>query len=166
MSTLSTDGSYAQIRLELVDGISLADAPAMGRGRFAVTARTSSGPEVVLPATDAAGGRDEMIRSAMEDPGAFCGDRDALRVELWMVPTGWNEGHEVCRDPMVCLFAAPGTDVSAVRERVAAAGRRHVWTEFEVRVCPAGSGAPQQDADEIAAAMVEFIETRARWYIP
>lgn len=115
----------------------------------------------------------DIVRDVARRPWDYLADVDAFRVELWVDPFGWNEGHEYTRTPVLTYYVASGSDAAHIIQGVETDGGRWVaatgetWTGIEVRTTPASSKARMTDADDVVAAMRKWtLEGGLQRHIP
>lgn len=107
-----------------------------------------------------------LVDDVLADPARYVHDADAHRVELWIEPSGWNEGFDRAATPKVTAFVASAQDADHIARVVAAHQSPHPWTDFAVRTSHASTRAPMSGPAQVITEMMTWIDQRSAEYIP
>lgn len=97
--------------------------------------------------------------------GATVPDRGGFLVELWIDPSGWNEGHDTVNAPILVAYVATALDADDVMTAIASTPHSHAWTGFEARMRVAPSTARQRSVADVVSEWATWINGPGPTYL-
>lgn len=124
-------------------------------GRYGVRVTGSGGQVVeVIEGTE---DRDALL-DVLDSPGAYVADQGAVRISLHIVPSGWNEGFEMARAPVLTFFVPTIAKAAQIRDIVDRHPSGAQWTDHEVRLPPASGQAEMTEPSKVATTMQKWLD--------